>query len=461
MTIADDKYTILLVDDDPHVLEMLRDLFQDDYSTLLASSGPESIELARQHDDIATVVMDIKMIGMDGITAAREIKALKTDIPIIFHTGYPGDYDEDEIDELEKPFDFVLKGEAVTRLIRSVNNAVDSYLLKANGYQFSDYAEVAYGIIGKSPRMQEVYNLIRKVASTNSKAMILGETGTGKELVARAIHFSGIGKNNRFAILNCNHKSPDLVESELFGHVRGSFTGAISDRLGLFEYADGGTVFLDEIGDLDLRTQAKLLRVLETGEYQKIGTEETRKAQVRIMCATHKNLEHMVRDSLFREDLYFRLKGVKITLPPLRERREDIPVLISKLTEKFISDQHLSQKIFEDSAIEVLMNYDWPGNVRQLKETIESLIVLAESDLILASDVIRYLGLDAPPESAANGKSLSEKVRQYERLLIMQALNQADYNISATARMLHVDRSNLRKKLRYHKIDIAKFRTTQ
>jgi DNA-binding NtrC family response regulator len=449
--------TILLVDDDRRVLEMLDDTFCDDYKTLLAQSGVESVEQIRGNAEIAAVVMDIKMGGMDGIEAARRIREISPDVPVIFHTGYPGDYDEDVLNETEKPFDYVLKGDALPRLKRAVRNAVETFALRNSCKELVRHAESFYRMIGNSAAMQEVYHKIRKVAATDGKIMIIGETGTGKELVARAIHNSSSRKDKRLGIFSCNHKSTQLVEAELFGHVKGAFTGAVHDRVGLFEYANGGTVFLDEIGDLDPRTQTKVLRVLENGEYQPIGTSELRATDVRIICATHKNLQEMVEEETFRQDLYYRLRGVKIVLPPLRERREDIPLLIEKFKDHYTIEQGLSPKIFEQKAIDILLQHDWPGNVRQLMDTIESLIVMAESDLVMADDVVAYLELESMPETA-DGGNLSQKVRQYERSLIVDALQQCNVNIAAAARMLKIDRANLRKKIRYHKIDLSIYR---
>jgi DNA-binding NtrC family response regulator len=451
------KALILLVDDDPRVLEMLEDLFCEEYLTLSAQSGVESIELVRTHSDIAAIVMDIRMGGMDGIEATSRIREISPDLPVIFHTGYPGDYDEDVLSEIEKPFDYVLKGDAVSRLKRAVRNAVETFKLRRSCKDLVRHAEMSYRMIGNSEVMQDVYHRIRKLAATDGKVMIIGETGTGKELVARAIHNSSSRKDKRLGIFSCNHKSSQLVEAELFGHIKGAFTGAIQDRIGLFEYANGGTVFLDEIGDLDLRTQTRVLRVLESGEYQPIGTSELRKTDVRVICATHKNLQEMVDEGSFRDDLFYRLRGVKVTLPPLRERREDIPLLIERFKDRFSIEQGLSPKVFEQQAIEILLQHDWPGNVRQLMDTIESVITLAESDLILADDVAAFLELESIPE-VTDGASLSHKVRQYERSLIIDALQQTAFNVAAAARLLKVDRANLRKKIRYHGIDLSLYR---
>ncbi len=446
------KNKILLVDDDSQVLEILEDLFSDDYECILASSGKQAIQLFIENHDIAVVVMDIKMPIMDGISAGRAIKQENSNIPIIFHTGYPGDYDEDKLERDEQPFDYIQKGNSSTRLIRSVNNAVDNYTVKQNQFEIVTHAEQTYGIIGRSEKMLEVFRLIKKVSASSTKIMILGETGTGKELVARAIHNNSDRKNNRLCIFHCNHKSPDIIESELFGHTKGAFTGAVSDTIGVFEYGDNGTIFLDEIGDLDVTTQAKLLRVLETGEYQKVGSPQMKKTNVRVLCATHKNLQNMVDKNKFREDLFFRLKGITILLPPLRNKKEDIPILIERFKNKLTIEKGLSPIVFDNSAINMLLEYDWPGNVRQLYDTIESVIVLSDSDLIVKEDIEKYLNQE--PSTVAKLK-LSDRLKELERTLIVEALVETNFNISKAAQLLEIERANLSKKIRNHNIDIS------
>ncbi len=447
---------ILLVDDDPPVLDMLKDIFARDYEILTATGGEEAVRLAKQHGDLATIVMDIKMAGMDGITAARHVREVRPGTPIIFHTGYPGEYDEQMIDEAEKPFDYIQKGKSIPKLIRSVRNAVEAYNLRLNTRRLTHVAESVYGMVGRSSAMQEVFRVIHRVAGSDNKVMILGESGTGKELVARAIHTCSKRAENRFAILNCNHKSSDLVQAELFGSLKGSYTGATVDRIGLFEYADSGTVFLDEIGDLDVDTQIKLLRVLETGEYQKLGSPEIRHSDVRIICATHRDLKGLVDAGVFREDLFFRLKGITITLPPLRRRKEDIPVLVEKFASRFTVERGLPPKIFDTTAVNALIEYEWRGNVRQLLETVESLIVLIDSDIVFGDDVRKYL--NAESVTSVEPKALSIRLKEVERTLIVGALTEAGYNISAAAKLLHVDRSNLQKKIKAHNIDMAALR---
>ncbi|HVP07243.1 MAG TPA: sigma-54 dependent transcriptional regulator [Candidatus Acidoferrum sp.] len=437
-------YKVLLVDDDPRVLEMLADIFSEQYSTLLAASGAESVDLVNAHDDIGVVVMDIKMAGMDGITAARNIRQIRPDTPIIFHTGYPGDYEESHIDENEKPFDYIEKGNSIGRLKRSVGNALASYSVGRDVRQLQQHAEAAHGIIGRSPAMMEIFRLIQRVGASNAKVMILGETGTGKELVARAIHDQSSRSGKRIAIFNCNHKSPDLVQSELFGHIKGAFTDAIADRVGIFEYADQGTLFLDEIGDLDFQTQAKLLRAVETGEYSRLGESEVHISKIRVICATNRDLEAMTSSGHFREDLYYRLKGIQIRLPALRDRREDIPLLVERFIDRFTIEQDLPPKFVDPEALRLLVAYDWPGNVRQLLDTVETLLVLTESDIIMVDDVQKCLRLGAC-DPFARPKSLTAQMKEYRRKLIIEALCATENNVAEAARMLEVDKSNLRK----------------
>ncbi len=440
------KNKILLVDDEVHVLEMLRELLLDDYETLLAASGPESLELVRQHKDIAVVVMDIKMAGMDGISAAREIRKMEPELPVIFHTGYPGDFDEDEINDKERPFDYVQKGDPVSKLTRSIRNAVESFNLKRNVYGLAAMAEMNYGMVGLSKKMQKVYQAIQRAAMSDTKVIIYGETGTGKEMVARAIHYNSRRKDFPFRWYNCNHVSSDLTESALFGHVKGAYTHA-EDRKGLFEVADHGTVFLDEIGDMDLNTQEKLLRILEYGEYVKMGSPDVKKTDVRVLCATHRNLADLISSGLFRDDLYSRLDEVNITLPPLRERREDIPLLIERFKDKCVIEDGSQPKIFDNSAISVLIDYDWPRNVRQLRQKVTSIIATCESDLICAEDVIKVLHSESegPEVMATQVKTLAQAVLEFKRNYIIKALQQTDNNISKAAKILGVDRANLAK----------------
>jgi DNA-binding NtrC family response regulator len=434
---------VLLVDDDPLVLEVLVETFTDDYDLIAVSSGAGALEALQGGETVDAVVLDIRMEGMDGLETASRIRQLREELPIIFHTGYPGDYTESDVQDTYQAFDYVGKNERPIRLERSVRNAVAYHRLIVSHGDLVQRALESFGMVGHSRHMREVYRSIAKVGPSHSKVMILGPTGSGKELVARAIHSQSSRARQRLVIFNCSHKTQDLVESELFGHMRGSFTGAVEDRVGMFEYADRGSLFLDEIGDLDTTTQVKLLRVLESGEMSRVGSPEIIRVDVRLICATHRDLPSMVKDGCFREDLYYRLKGVTISLPPLKDRREDIPDLIDFFTKRHCSRNGHAVKVFAAQARELLIKYDWPGNVRQLMDAVQSLIDLTSSFLIGRSDVQKYLGFEGLVPSA--GTTFADRVSDFKRALLIQALDSANRNMSAAARSLSLDPSNFRK----------------
>lgn len=451
-------YHVLLVDDNTAVLEGLDLILEDRYSLLHAQSGQEAIDLVRANHAIAVVAMDIKMAGMSGITAAREIRKIAPDVRVIFHTAYPGEYDEDEIDAEEQPFGYVQKSSPPSRLTREIRNAMEAYALARDSNHLVELADSAFGLVGRSSAMREVYRLIHKIARSNTSVMILGETGVGKGLVARAVHTFSHRRGGPFKKFNCNHTPQDLVESELFGHVKGAFSGAHRDRVGLFEYASGGSVFLDEIGDLSIASQGKILDVIETGEFEPLGwTGENRRTDVRILCATNKDMDALLADGSFREDAYYRLKGAEIVVPPLRKRTEDIPLLVERFQAQFADDWEGSFKHFDRSAVDVLMQMDWPGNVRQLQNTVRSILVLADSPVIIGADVEELLGRREKSGShACDDGGLAERVRDYRRNCILRALQLTDGNVNAAARHLKEDPSNLRRWIKILDIEITK-----
>nr|MBN2278182.1 sigma-54-dependent Fis family transcriptional regulator [candidate division Zixibacteria bacterium] len=437
------KSTILIVDDDGPVLRALNETFIDEYNVILAASGEEALKIIREQPELEVVILDIKMARMDGLQTAAGIKEINPDLPIIFHTGHPGEYSEKQIEAEYHPYDYVVKDERPARLRRAVRNAIQIHSYRNRSEEIVSLARSQYRMVGKSARMQEVYRLIEKVAPTESRVIITGPTGSGKELVAMAIHNRSRRERQGIKIFNCNHKQPDLVESELFGHLKGSFTGAVEDRIGLFEYADGGTIFLDEIGDLDVTTQAKLLRAIETGQIKKIGSPDMQKVDVRVICATNKNLDEMVAAKVFREDLYYRLKGIIIELPPLSERRMDIPDLVTSFSEQYYLENGNCFKVFEPAAMELLIEYDWPGNVRQLLHAVQSLIDLSISSYITRDNVEEYLNFGISEE--INDQSFNLQLNHARKKIIARALYRSGNNISAAARMLSLDPSNLRK----------------
>ncbi len=444
---------ILIVDDDELVLEALYQSFIDEYDVVLASSGKEALQKIADEPELDAIVLDIRMAKMDGLETADRIRERVPDLPLIFNTGFPGDYSENDIDKEHHPFDYVEKSERPQRLKRAVQNAVAFHRLLTGSTDLVKFAREQYSLVGHSPVMCDVYRKIEKIGPENSKVMILGPTGSGKEMIARAIHKRSPRSGLDMVVVNCSHKSPDLVDAELFGHRRGAFTGAIADQVGMFEYADKSTLFLDEIGNLDMRTQGKLLRALESGEVKRIGAPEITHVDVRLICATNSDLEQMVEDGTFREDLYFRLKGIRIVLPALKDRRQDIPELIDYFAEEHCRSNDRDTKIFAPTARDVLVEFDWPGNVRQLQDTIHSLIDLSASYYITRDEVLAYLSFRAV--SPTPNRNFHDRIDEYKRLLIVQALDKHPENVSAAARSLGMDPANFRKIIKKLNINLG------
>jgi len=434
---------ILIIDDDSLVLEALQVLFIDDYKVLTASSGQEGLDILEANPDIETVILDIKMAGMDGLETASRINKIKPVLPIIICTAYPGEYSETDIYLQYKVFGYVEKNEPPEKLKYKVTQAIEKYRLITDPLQIIKKAKDEYGMVGSSKPMVKVYNLIDKIAPTERKVMILGPTGTGKELVAIAMHKHSHRKEKDLIIFNCNQLPKNLVESELFGHEKGAFTHAIKNRTGKCELAHEGSLLLDEIGDLNKEIQEKILRVLDTGEFERIGSNKKIKVDIRFISATNRDLRKLVDEGKFREDLYYRLHEVQITMPSLSERREDIPELINFFIKTYCQENGAGSLVFEQSAIDFMFGYKWPGNVRQLKSTIYSLIDLSNSSYISLTDVENYLGVkNNIKESSTN---FNKQVNAFKKDLIERTFKKNNGNISATAREFEMDPANLRR----------------
>ncbi len=438
---------ILIVDDDAMVLEAMQESFVDEYDTVLASSGEAALAVLKDDPAFDAIILDIRMARLDGLKTADRIKEITPEIPIIFCTGFPGSYSQEDIERDYKPFDLVGKNEPPIRLRRAVRNAVSHHRLITQGSDLIEHARREYGMVGRSRPMRDVYRMIESIGPTDSKAMILGPTGSGKELVAQALHHRSKRADREMRVFSCAQKDPNLIESQLFGHVKGAFTGASVDRIGLFEHADGSTLFLDEIGDLDQNTQTKILRVIEMGELTPVGDSEVRRVDVRLICATHHDLAELVEKGQFREDLYYRLKGVTIRMPALRERREDIPDLIDYFIAGYCEKEEIGLKVFEPAARALLVEFDWPGGVRQLRDTVESLIALSPGYYITQHEIVAYLRLDGPLENNGSG-NLKARLRDCKRTAIIQALDANHNNVTEAARVLQLDPANLRKQIK-------------
>jgi len=443
-----EKVTVLVVDDDgAHAEAASESLARSGYECTVATSGTDAVRRLEK-DDYDVVLTDLVMRDLSGIEIVRKVKASRPETEVIVMTGYPSyetaleAMDEGAYDYLNKPIDLnilrakIRKALEKQKLVRS-NVELKRQLDKKYGFE---------GIIGGSEPMQDVFDTLRQVSGSMATVLILGESGTGKELVARAIHANSPRRGNHFVPLNCAALSETILESELFGHEKGAFTGATQTRKGRFEYAHGGTLFLDEIGDLPPDTQVKLLRVIEYGEVTRIGANESFKVDVRLIAATNKNLMSLVREGKFREDLYYRLKVVTVDLPPLRERLEDLPLLVQSFVDEFSRRQNRKSPEITPAAMELLYNYDWPGNVRELRNCVEAMVALDKDAKIDTEDVPRYVkqGEETPTSSGLGGVNLEEK----EKESIRKALALCEGNREKAAKMLGIGERTLYRKIK-------------
>jgi len=449
---------VLVVDDDKLILRILEEfLTQNGFAPTLATDGEEAEKLfAAEEFDV--VLTDIMMPKMDGLELLGRIKEKDPDIPVIIITGSGDDqiqskaWDQGAFLYVTKPIDYNF-------LNLAIRQAADKLSLVRQNRRLSELVEKTLsfeGIIGSSGRMQEVFSLIAKVASSNASILIQGESGTGKELIARAIHFNSPRKEESFRVVNCAAIPRELMESELFGHMRGSFTGAIADKKGKFELANKGTIFLDEIGDLDISLQAKILRALQEREFERVGGAQPIRVNIRLIAATHKDLARAMKDGSFREDLFYRLSVIPLRIPPLRERKEDIPYLAEHFLKKYSQENAKSIRGLSPEAVKVLWAYDWPGNVRELENCMERAVVMAEFDRIQPSDLPWALqsgeiSAAGSSEGGANQGSLwrlGRPMREVEREYILKTLQEMKGNKTRTAEVLGISVRGLRDKLK-------------
>lgn len=460
MDSIDNRTKVMFVDDEPEALELFEVIYSSKYDLVLCSSGADAIEKAKATSDIAVVVMDIRMPGMDGVEAMREVRKLLPDAEGIFHTAFAGEYDEDEIDASEKPYEFVLKGEASSRLDRALRNSSEKYHLKRNNHWLVDRARRDFGLIGCSEAMRRVYSDIINLSERDTKILLLGETGTGKTAIAEKIHTNSQRADNKFVAYPCSERPHGIIESELFGHCKGAFTGADRDKMGLFEYADGGTFLLDEIADLSLTIQSTILKIIDRGLFNRVGDEKERSCDIRLIAATNRDIKALVESGAFREDLYYRIEGVVVTLPPLRERVEDIKPLVDHFIRIIAHEDDLPPLIVHESAYDAFESYRWPGNVRQLYNVIKRIETLTSFNLITGNDVRKALDMD---ETGGNGQHLDfeSSMRRCERRTLLYALRRSGFVVADAARMLGITRQTFFRKIKDHKIDVKALRDDQ
>jgi two-component system nitrogen regulation response regulator NtrX len=444
------KALVMIVDDEEGIRETLSGIFEDEgYDTATAASGEEAVPLAKEvNPDI--VLLDIWLTGMDGLQTLQALREFNRDLPVIIISGHAsielavkatkiGAYDI-----LEKPLSMEKVLLAVYRAIEKRNLERENRALRENLLQ-------RCRMVGDSPKMQQLREQIKMAALSNSRVLILGESGSGKELVAHLLHENSPRADKPFVEVNCAAIPQELIESELFGHEKGSFTGAFEMKRGKFEQASGGTLFLDEIGDMSLQTQAKVLRVMETQEFQRVGGNRNIKVDVRIISATNKDLAEEVKKENFREDLFFRLNVIPIKVPPLRERPEDIPGLVAYFLATFAAESGQQQKEITPEAIGILQKYSWPGNIRELKNVLERLAIMTPSRVITPVDLFMP---DAARADYFSLNSLRDARDLFERDFIVRKLEENAWNISKTAELLDIERSNLHRKIKAYDIKI-------
>jgi two-component system nitrogen regulation response regulator NtrX len=442
---------VLIVDDEPGIRGALSQLLE--FEGYEVHAVPTAVDGLREYEKWKPnlVFLDVKMAGIDGIEALKAIRTHDPNAIVVMISGHATIQTAVEAtqlgayDILEKPLD-------TDRILVTLRNALQHLDLQDENTRLKERIQSRYEIVGRSYAIRAVIDKIEKVAATPARVLITGENGTGKELVARAVHSQSLRKEGPFVEVNCAAIPSELIESELFGHMKGSFTGAVADRAGKFEQANTGTLFLDEVGDMSLAAQATVLRVLQDGVVTRIGGSKPISVDVRVLAATNKALEEEIAAGRFREDLFYRLNVVPILVPPLRERREDIPQLISHFIDTLTRREGVPPKIIDDQAVRRLQALDWPGNVRELRNTIERLLILSSGNKITEDDVGRLVGGRAGGEPGGLGslldcKTFEEFKHAAERAFLLAKLREYDWNVSETARGLDMPRSNLYKKI--------------
>jgi two-component system nitrogen regulation response regulator NtrX len=448
---------ILVIDDEENIRKSLKMILEyEGYEFFEAPTGEDGLETLKETVGIDLVLLDIKMPGKDGLEVLAELKQKPYSPDVIMISGQGTIQAAVEATKLGA-FDFLEKPLHRERVLISIRNALKQNSLAREYQDLKKKADKHYELVGNHPVMKSLWKEILKSAPTNATVLIHGESGTGKELIARAVHANSLRAKEKFVQVNCAAIPEELIESELFGHEKGAFTGATEKKTGKFEQADAGTIFLDEIADMSLKTQSKVLRVLEEGEVQKVGSSRIAKVNVRIIAATNKDLRKEIQEGRFREDLFFRLNVVPLYSPPLRERKEDIPVLVDYFSRTFAEENNFKVKKFSEEAMQAMIGHPWKGNVRELKNTIERLMIMTDKDTIEAKDLPEPFREECPVgvPTAAGVKTLREYRDIAERDFILAKLEANNWNISQTAREIDTPRSNLYKKLEQYGIKIT------
>ncbi len=454
--------TILIVDDESDIRFSLAGILEDEgYRVTSAASGHDALESVRQ-DLPDLILLDIWMPGIDGLETLERLKSLFPTLTIIMISGH-GTIETAVRATKLGAFDFIEKPLSLDKVLITVNNALSMRALKAENDELRRVVGDEHELIGSSATMLELRNQIQQVASTFASVLIGGENGTGKELVARSIHFQSQRANKPFVAMNCAALPEELIESELFGHEKGAFSGATAQKRGKFDLADGGTIFLDEVADMSLRTQAKLLKTIQERKFERLGGTRQVEVDVRIIAATTRDLVLEIRNGRFMEDLYYRLNVVELSLPPLRDHLDDIQWLVPYFVSQFFRREGMEPKLFSADALEVFKGYLWPGNVRELKNVVERILIMSSVKVIGVEDVRSLFsgysqGISSSAESASLvlPGTLREAREEFERDFIIQRLEENDWNISRTAEIIELERSNLHRKIKSYGIDVRR-----
>jgi two-component system NtrC family response regulator len=455
--------TILIVDDEKNYLRVLSAVLEDEgYEILTALSGQEALEIQKA-SDLDLVLTDMKMPGMDGIKLLENIKAIDPDLPVIMMTAH-GTVDK-AVEAMQKgAYSYILKPFDNERLTIYTKKAISMYQVVKDNRRLRDEVETKYrfgNIIGKSKAIRKVFDTIRKVAPSGATVLIEGESGTGKELVAKSIHFNSQRHDKPYIAVNCSALAETLLESELFGHEKGAFTGAVAKKKGRFELADGGTLFLDEIGELSQNLQVKLLRVLQEKNFERVGGIQPISVNIRIIAATNKNLKEEMLHGRFREDLFYRLNVVHVVLPPLKDRKEDIHLLVDHFLNKYASERKTAVPVkgVDQEVDRLFYEYSWPGNVRDLENLIERMMILCPNDVIRVTDlpqgfkdnIHNALHLEGIPAEA----KLYETLAMIEQAMIERALKMSDNVQAHAAALLGIGKSGLNQKIKKYNLEVG------
>jgi two-component system nitrogen regulation response regulator NtrX len=458
------KGRILVVDDEPAIRDTMRMILEyDGYECLVAGSGPEGLSSV-ERDKPDLVFLDIKMPGIDGLEVLSRLRGLNESLPVVIISAHGSAATALEAGRLGA-FRFIEKPLSKDYVLDAAREGLELGSLRRENRTLRSALETRYQIVGESTTLKRIMEQVQRVAPTNATVLVHGESGVGKELIARAIHRHSPRARERFVQVNCAAIPEELIESELFGHERGAFTGATEKQTGKFELADRGTIFLDEVGDMSPKTQAKVLRVLQEGEVERLGSSRTIKVDARVIAATNKALEQEIAENRFREDLYFRLSVIPIAVPPLRDRLEDIPALVQHFTAQFSRENNRRPARFSPAALEALAQARWRGNIRELRNSVERLLIMVDRDVVEGDDVRAVVRSDAhgstpsPPVAslqAAPGAARPTTLREFkevsEREFLVEKLREFGWNISKTADVIDTPRSNLYKKLEQYGI---------